>query len=88
MVQQAEAIARRYIEAHLDRTNPDAGYTMFVVWQAHILQNYKCLISTTAPYGLYLELTYDGDRECWYLDAYRKAENMEISYGVYEQSNP
>ena len=32
MLHKAEAIARRYIEAHLDRSNPDAEYTMFVVW--------------------------------------------------------
>ena len=88
MLHKAEAIARRYIEAHLDRSNPGAEYTMFVVWQVNVLQNYKCLIATTAPYGMYLELTYDGDRSCWYLDAYHKMENLEISDGVHEQSNP
>lgn len=85
MLDKAKAIVREYVEGHLDRTNPDAEYTLFVVWQANILQNYKCLISTTLPHGMYFELTHDGDRGRWYLDVYRKAENREIDDGIYEQ---
>ena len=77
MTEKAKEIVKRYIEAHTDNLD----YTLFVVWQAKILQNYKCLISTTIPRWTYFELTYDGDRKCWYFDVYRKFENQEIPDG-------
>lgn len=76
MIEKAKAIVKEYIEAHVD-----SDYTMFVVWQAKVLQNFKCLISTTLPRWTYFELTYDGDRKTWYFDVYRKADNQEIPDG-------
>ena len=76
MIEKAKEIVKQYIEAH-----DHSDYTIFVIWQAQVLQNFKCLISTTLPRWTYFELTYDGDRKCWYLDVYRKAENLEIKYG-------
>ena len=29
--------------------------------------------------GMYYELTYNGDKKEWYLDAYKKFENKKIS---------
>ena len=86
MIEQAKQIVREYINQHLE--NPDAGYTIFVIWQARVLQHFKCLIATTLPHGMYFELTYDGDRGCWYFDVYRKVENREIwevADGVHQQ---
>lgn len=78
VIEQAKALVLAYVRDHIDRTNPDAESTIFVVWQCQILQNFKCLISTTLPHGMYFELTYDGDRKTWYFDVYRKVENREI----------
>lgn len=78
MIDQAKAIVLAYVKDHIDRTNPNAESTIFVVWQCQILQNFKCLISTTLPHGMYFELTYDGDKKVWYFDVYRKVENREI----------
>ena len=78
MIEEAKSIVREYIESHIDHTNPDAESTIFVVWQCQILQNFKCLISTTLPHGMYFELTYDGEKKAWYFDVYRKVENREI----------
>ena len=78
VIEQAKALVLAYVRDHIDRTNPDAESTIFVVWQCQILQNFKCLISTTLPHGMYFELTYDGDKKAWYFDVYRKAENREI----------
>lgn len=80
MIEKAKAIVKDYVDAHLE--NHDAQYTMFVVWQCQTLQNFKCLIFSTLPVGMYFELTYDGDRKCWYFDAYRKAENRVVHDGV------
>ena len=43
------------------------------------LQNSKTLLSTTANDGMYYELTYNGDKEELYLDAYKKWENKLIT---------
>jgi hypothetical protein len=48
------------------------------VWKAKVLQNWKYLISSTLYDGMYYELTYDGDKRRWYLDAYKKFENKVI----------
>ena len=42
------------------------------------LQNSKALVSTTLPDGMYYELTYNGDKDELYLDAYKKFENRCI----------
>jgi hypothetical protein len=52
---------------------------VYVVWFCKTLQNWKRLISTTVSDGMYYELTYNGDKNDWYLDAYKKFENRVIS---------
>ena len=36
------------------------------------------LLSSTLPDGMYYELTYNGDKKEWYLDAYKKVENKVV----------
>lgn len=52
---------------------------VFVVWSCKTLQNFKALLSTTVPDGMYYEITYNGDKDEFYLDAYKKWENVCIS---------
>ena len=69
-----------YVQAHLDVTD-DVTATIddiFVVWFCKTLQNWKALISTTLPDGMYYEVTYNGDKKEIYLDAYKKFENKCI----------
>lgn len=88
-IEEAKDIVREYVESNIDRSNPNVEYNIFVVWQAKTLQNFKCLIATTMPDGLYFELTYDGDMHRWYLDVYSKIENRVIAYErVHEQPDP
>lgn len=51
---------------------------VYVVWFAKMLQNYKALVSTTIPDGMYYEVTYNGGARETYLDAYKKFENVCI----------
>ncbi len=74
----AVAIVEEYILKHLDKTDEMPEFKVFTVWKAKILQNWKYLISSTLPDGMYYELTYNGDKKEWYLDAYKKFENMVI----------
>ncbi len=51
---------------------------VFVVWSCKTLQNNKAMVSTTVSDGMYYELTYNGDKQELYLDAYKKWENKCI----------
>lgn len=51
---------------------------VFVVWSCKTLQNNKALLSTTVSDGMYYELTFNGDKQELYLDAYKKWENKCI----------
>lgn len=51
---------------------------VFIVWFCKTLQNWKALVSTTVPDGVYYEVTYSGDRYETYLDVYKKWENICI----------
>lgn len=71
-------IVKEYIEAHLDKSDPNVDFDVFTVWKCKVLQNWKYLISSTIPDGMYYELTYNGDKEEWYLDAYKKFQNCVV----------
>lgn len=67
-----------YIREHLDKTDPEPCFEVYVVWKCKALQNWKFLISSSLYDGMYYEMTYNGDKEEWYLDAYKKFENRCI----------
>lgn len=54
---------------------------VFIVWSCKTLQNNKAMVSTTVSDGMYYELTYNGDKQELYLDAYKKWENKCIKVG-------
>lgn len=72
-------IVTEYIEQHLDKSYPKPTFNVFIVWKCKVLQNWKYLISSTLFDGMYYELTYNGDKREWYLDAYKKFENRVIA---------
>jgi len=74
----AKTIVRNYINDYFDKSDPKIEFDVFIVWKAKVLQNWKYLISSTLPDGMYYELTFDGDNDCWYFDAYKKFENREV----------
>ena len=78
METKALELVRKYIDEHLDKAQAEPVYTVFTVWKCKALQNWKFLISSTLPDGMYYELTYNGDKREWYLDAYKKFENRCI----------
>ena len=67
-----------YIVAHLDKSDAEPEFEVYTVWKAKILQNWKYLISSTLSDGMYYEVTYNGDKNEWYLDAYKKFQNVVI----------
>lgn len=78
----AKNLVFNYIKAHLEKTDTHVTFRrdeVYVVWFAKTLQNWKVLISTTLPDGMYYEVTHNGDRRESYIDAYKKFDNVVIN---------
>ena len=71
-------IVFKYILDHFDKSYEIPYFEVYIVWKCKTLQNWKYLISSTLMDGMYYELTYNGDTNEWYLDAYKKFENKVI----------
>jgi hypothetical protein len=78
MDQKVIGIVRDYVEKHLDKSDVKPEFEVYTVWKSKVLQNWKYLLSTTLSDGMYYELTFNGDKNEWYLDAYKKFENVVI----------
>ena len=76
----AKAAVAKYANEHLDKTDgvQITEDDVFIVWSCKTLQNNKALVSTKLPDGMYYELTYNGDKDELYFDAYKKFENVCI----------
>lgn len=81
MDERAIKIVCQYVFDHLDRGDETPEFEVYTVWKCKVLQNWKYLLSTSLPDGMYYELTYNGDKHEWYLDAYKKFENVRIEEG-------
>lgn len=69
-----------YANSHLDKSD-NKGITaeeVYVVWSCKTLQNNKALLSTPLLDGMYYEVTYNGDKNEVYFDAYKKWENKKV----------
>lgn len=62
----------------LMKVNPIEEKDIYVVWICKTLQNNKALLSTTLGDGMYYEVTYNGDKQELYFDAYEKVHNEAI----------
>lgn len=73
-------IVVEYYNSHVDRTDQKqiTEDDVFIVWSCKILQNNKALVSTTVSDGMYYEITYNGDKQETYVDAYKKWENFVV----------
>ena len=77
---KVKELVRDYTNEHLDKTDNRLIITddVFIVWQCKTLQNNKALASTTLFDGMYYEVTFNGDKNEIYFDAYKKWENKKI----------
>lgn len=79
--EKAKKIVYDYVKAHLDKSDTHVTFAIdevYVVWFCSVLQNWKALLSTTLPDGMYYEVTYCGSSRHTYLDAYKKFDNVPI----------
>ena len=80
MLEKAKQIVVDYFNMHADATDHKqiTKDDVFIVWFCKTLQNWKALVSTIIPDGMYYEITHNGDKGETYLDAYKKWENVRI----------
>lgn len=78
MESKAIKIIKDYVLKHLDKSDDIPDFQVYTVWKCKVLQNWKFLLSTNLYDGMYYELTFNGDKNEWYLDAYKKIENCCI----------
>lgn len=71
----------KYFNEYSDKTNNVliTQEDVYVVWYcSKMLQNHKALLNTNISDRMYYELTYNGDKNELYLDAYKKWQNVKI----------
>jgi hypothetical protein len=79
--QKACRLVYEYVKARLEKTDTHVKfneYDVYIVWFSKTLQNWKALLSTNLPDGMYYEVTYNGDQHETYIDAYKKFDNVCI----------
>lgn len=73
----ASSEVRKYVNKHYPKTELDV-FEVYVCWVCKTLQNNKALLATTLKGNMYFEVTYNGDKQEMYLDAYKKEKNVCI----------
>lgn len=76
---KARRLVSGYVHEHLDASSaPPTIVDIYVVWFSKTLENWKALIGTSLPDGMYYEVTYNGAKGETYLDAYKKIDHVVI----------
>ena len=78
MDERDNKFVEKYILELLDKSDRIPAFQIFTVWKCKILHHCKWLISSTLLDGMYYEVTYNGIKDEFYLDAYKKFENRCI----------
>lgn len=81
MQEKAKQLVYDYVKSRLEKTDTHVTFgedEVYVVWFSKTLQNWKVLISTSLPDGMYYEVTHNGDKKETYIDVYKKFENVCI----------
>ena len=80
MMEKAKQLVIDFFNEEVEKTD---GFTLtiddvYIVWWSKTLQNWKALVSTTVSDGMYYEVTYNGDKQETYIDAYKKWKNKRV----------
>ena len=80
MMEKAKQLVVDFFNEEAEKTD---GFTLtvddvYIVWWSKTLQNWKALVSTNVSDGMYYEVTYNGDKQETYIDAYKKWKNKRV----------
>lgn len=79
MMLKAKQLVVDYFNDHVDVTYDGRKLALenaYIVWFSKTLQNWKALVSTDVPDGMYYEITHNGDKNETYVDVYKKWNNL------------
>ena len=68
-----ERIAKNLVENQLLKMNIDIE-SLVMVWSCYILGNSKYIFAVPSE-GILFEVTYNKEKNCYYIDRYRKETN-------------
>ena len=71
-------LVKDYTNEYLNNEAEINENAVYCVWLCRTLGNNKALLSTTLFDGMYYEVTFNGNKNEIYLDAYKKLENKCI----------
>lgn len=78
---KVKELVANYTNEHTDKSDNAVEMLpedVYIVWSCKTLQNNKALSATPRLDGMYYEITYNGDKNEIYFDAYKKFENRKI----------
>ena len=80
MMEKAKQLVVDFFNEEAEKTD---GFVLtvddvYIVWWSKTLQNWKALVSTIVSDGMYYEVTYNGDKQETYIDAYKKWKNKRV----------
>lgn len=79
LISKSKDMVTRYTNDNtIYEATPITPEEVYVVWYCKTLQNAKVLLSTPVSDGMYYEVTYNGDKDELYFDAYRKVANVLV----------
>lgn len=79
LISKSKDLVARYTNDNtIYEETPITPEEVYVVWYCKTLQNAKVLLSTPVSDGMYYEVTYNGDKDELYFDAYRKVANVLV----------
>lgn len=70
-------LVREYFRHNIESDIPYYQLNLFIVWSCYILGNRKYLVGASNS-DLYFEVTYNKDKDEWYIDQYIKVKNVCI----------
>lgn len=84
MMTRAKQLVVDYFNEHVDVSTGKklTLENVYIVWFSKTLQNWKALVSTDVPDGMYYEITHNGDKNETYVDVYKKWDNLCVSARV------
>ena len=85
-VQKCKLLVRNYFNSNSDKSDnfSISDEDIYVVWLCKVLQNHRSLLSTSVSDLMYYDITYNGDKDEFYFDAYKKWENRCIKNFSFE----
>lgn len=80
--QRAQELVYQHVKSLLEPTDQHVAFDLdavYVVSYHYVLHNWKAMVSTTLPDGMYYEVTRDLDKKVTYITSYKQWAHTTVS---------